>query len=101
MHRALAPFLLCLSFLLSVTASGDSSTPHSLLITGGTVYDGSGAAPVRADVAIRNDRIVAITRAELMGRVEHLGSGRMRFTYYERWRRAPEATPLSSSVTDE
>ncbi|HEY6895410.1 MAG TPA: D-aminoacylase [Rhodanobacteraceae bacterium] len=31
-----------------------------LVIRGGTVYDGSGGAPVRADVGIRGDRIAAI-----------------------------------------
>ena len=31
-----------------------------MLIKGGTVYDGTGASPVRADVAIKGDRIAAI-----------------------------------------
>src|SRR5262249_61200525 len=31
-----------------------------VIIRGGMVYDGSGKTPVRADVAIRGDRIVAI-----------------------------------------
>ena len=31
-----------------------------LLLTGGTVIDGTGAPRVRADVAVRDDRIVAI-----------------------------------------
>ena len=33
---------------------------HDLVIRGGTVVDGTGAAPRRADVAISNDRIVAV-----------------------------------------
>lgn len=33
---------------------------HDLLLRGGTLVDGSGAAPRRADVAVRGDRIVAI-----------------------------------------
>jgi N-acyl-D-aspartate/D-glutamate deacylase len=33
---------------------------HDVLIRGGLVYDGSGRAPVRADVAIDGDRIVAV-----------------------------------------
>jgi N-acyl-D-amino-acid deacylase len=31
-----------------------------VLIRGGTIYDGSGGAPVKGDVAIRADRIVAV-----------------------------------------
>jgi N-acyl-D-amino-acid deacylase len=34
--------------------------PYDLIIQGGTVVDGTGAAPVRADVAIRDGRIAAI-----------------------------------------
>ncbi len=33
---------------------------HDLIIRGGTVVDGTGSAPVRADVAIDSDRVVAI-----------------------------------------
>src|SRR5436853_6368045 len=35
-------------------------TRYDVLIKGGTVYDGTGASPVRADVAIKGDRIAAI-----------------------------------------
>src|SRR3954469_2747893 len=35
---------------------------YDILIVGGSVVDGSGAAPIRNDVAIRNGRIVAIGR---------------------------------------
>jgi N-acyl-D-amino-acid deacylase len=34
--------------------------PFDILLRGGTVYDGSGGPPQRADVAIRGDRIVAV-----------------------------------------
>ena len=43
---------------------------HDLVIRGGTVVDGSGSAPVTADVAIDGDRIVAVGRAEERGRRE-------------------------------
>ena len=33
---------------------------HDLVIKGGTVVDGTGAAPRRADVAVDGDRITAI-----------------------------------------
>ena len=37
-----------------------SSSEYDILIRNGLVYDGTGAEPVAADVAIRGDRIVAI-----------------------------------------
>ncbi|MEQ8765104.1 MAG: D-aminoacylase, partial [Planctomycetota bacterium] len=42
------------------SVSTDSSHDFDVLIRGGTVYDGSGAAGRRADVGIRGDRIEAI-----------------------------------------
>ena len=39
---------------------GPQAAPFDVLITSGTVYDGSGGEPYVADVAIRNQRIVAI-----------------------------------------
>ncbi len=36
------------------------SGPFDVLVRGGTVYDGSGKAPRRADVGIRGDRIAAV-----------------------------------------
>jgi N-acyl-D-amino-acid deacylase len=57
-------FFLILSFLLGhahqVVGQTPASVPFDVLITGGTVYDGTGSAPVRADVALRADHIVAI-----------------------------------------
>ena len=44
---------------------------YDVVIRGGTVYDGSGGAPRRADVAIKGDRIVKIaTRIKGRGRTE-------------------------------
>jgi N-acyl-D-amino-acid deacylase len=37
-----------------------SSAPFDVLIRGGTLYDGSGKVPRRADVAIRGDRVAAV-----------------------------------------
>ena len=52
--------------LLLVTAlatSAPAQQPYDLLLTGGTVVDGSGAPRFTADVAIRGDRIVRVDRA--------------------------------------
>ncbi|MGH9603577.1 MAG: N-acyl-D-amino-acid deacylase family protein [Terriglobales bacterium] len=50
--------LLAASFAIPVaSAQGES---YDVLIRGGTVYDGTGTKPRKADVAIRGDRIVAI-----------------------------------------
>jgi len=47
--------------LLGATAwSQTASHPLDVLIWGGTVYDGTGGAAMRADVGIRGDQIVAI-----------------------------------------
>ncbi|MGA9769362.1 MAG: D-aminoacylase [Blastocatellia bacterium] len=53
---------LALAFALPLTAFGQSQKPASfdVIIKGGTVYDGTGRAPVRADVGIKGDRIAAL-----------------------------------------
>ncbi|MDX6443038.1 MAG: N-acyl-D-amino-acid deacylase [Blastocatellia bacterium] len=51
-----------LTFLLltcTVSAQPKPST-YDVLIKNGTIYDGTGAAPIKADIAIKGDRIVAI-----------------------------------------
>src|SRR5712692_7783782 len=53
--------LLLVVLLFPCALSGQpKSSDFDVLIKGGTVYDGTGAAPIKADVAIRGDRIVAI-----------------------------------------
>jgi N-acyl-D-aspartate/D-glutamate deacylase len=48
---------------------------HDLIIRGGTVVDGSGATPVVADVAVDDDRIVAIGTVRERGRREITADG--------------------------
>jgi len=51
--------LLCSSILLSASVAAQSPA-YDLIIRGGTLYDGSGQPPVVGDVAIKDDRIVAV-----------------------------------------
>ncbi|HOH08070.1 MAG TPA: D-aminoacylase [bacterium] len=44
--------------------TGCSRRPYDLLIVNGNLYDGSGGAPVRADIGIRGDRIAAVGRLD-------------------------------------
>jgi N-acyl-D-amino-acid deacylase len=56
-------FALVLAFSLVASAQGQrqsTSQPFDIIIKGGTVYDGTGGPPVRADVGIKGDRIAAI-----------------------------------------
>src|SRR5438132_10762742 len=55
-------FLLLVALLLCLPAlSAQPKSPtYDVLIKGGAVYDGTGATPLTADVAIKSDRIVAI-----------------------------------------
>jgi len=53
---ALAAFLLT----AGCATSPPNGTGFDLVIRGGTIYDGSGGEPVRADLGIRGDRIAAI-----------------------------------------
>ena len=63
-HKALALTIVLALCVVAVAQSQPSqrSQPHSfdVIIKGGTLYDGSGRPPRRADVGIRGDRITAI-----------------------------------------
>ena len=54
---------LTLPLLLLLAACGRGET-YDVVIRHGTVYDGSGEAPLSADVAIRGDKIAAIAQAD-------------------------------------
>ncbi|HEU5185944.1 MAG TPA: hypothetical protein VFU01_15335, partial [Gemmatimonadaceae bacterium] len=64
--REAACATLALAFLLAgcaSTASRGAATPEfDLVITGGRLIDGTGAARYRADVAITGDRIALVSR---------------------------------------
>lgn len=62
MHRA-NRFLLTALLVLPLAVSSTTqpmAERYDLLVRNGVVYDGSGAAPRRVDVAVRGDRIVAL-----------------------------------------
>lgn len=48
---------------------------YDIVIRGGTLYDGSGKAPVTGDVAIKDDRIVAVGKVKGKGRTEIAAQG--------------------------
>jgi N-acyl-D-amino-acid deacylase len=50
----------CAAAPLSVPASAPAAEAYDLLIDDGTIYDGSGGAPIVGDVGIRGDRIVCV-----------------------------------------
>ena len=63
--RRFAPSLLLLCSSMLVSASTAAQAPaYDLIIRGGTIYDGSGKPPVVGDVAIKDDRIVAVGKVE-------------------------------------
>ncbi|MEA3053276.1 MAG: N-acyl-D-amino-acid deacylase [Sphingomonadales bacterium] len=55
--RLVAALLLTLS---SCAAARDTPPLYDTVIRGGTIYDGSGGAPYKGDVAIKRDRIAAV-----------------------------------------
>jgi putative CocE/NonD family hydrolase len=48
------------SYLEIPTVHASAAESFDVLVRGGTVYDGTGQAPRRADVGVRNDRIAAV-----------------------------------------
>jgi N-acyl-D-amino-acid deacylase len=61
--RLIACLMAALAALVAASCAAPrpgSADDYDLVIRGGTVYDGSGAEPVIADVGIRGDRIAAI-----------------------------------------
>jgi N-acyl-D-amino-acid deacylase len=63
--RKLLTLTLVLALLVIAAAQGprrteSQSRPFDVIIRGGTVYDGTGRPPLRADVGIKADRVAAI-----------------------------------------
>jgi N-acyl-D-amino-acid deacylase len=68
-------FTLALMLLCSAAPVAAADPAYDVVIRGGTIYDGSGKAPVVGDVAIRGDRIVAIGTVKGKGRTEVAAKG--------------------------
>lgn len=66
--------LLGSALLVSVSAQA-ADAAYDLIIRGGTIYDGSGKAPVVGDVAIKGDRIVAVGKVEGSAKTEVAAKG--------------------------
>jgi N-acyl-D-amino-acid deacylase len=60
MMRRMRAIPMALAFALGVVSLTGQAPEFDVLIRGGQVLDGTGAAAVRADVGIRGDRIVAV-----------------------------------------
>jgi len=74
-RRQFAPslMLLCSSMLLSASVAAKpaaSVAAYDVIIRGGTIYDGSGKPPVVGDVAIKDDRIVAVGKIDGTAKIE-------------------------------
>jgi len=63
-------FTLALMLMASSASAFAAEPAYDVVIRGGTIYDGSGTAPVVGDVAIRDDRIVAVGKVAGKGRTE-------------------------------
>lgn len=66
--------LLCSSMLVSTPLAAETPA-YDLIIRGGTLYDGSGKPPVVGDVAIRDDRIVAVGKLDGKAKKEIAAKG--------------------------
>lgn len=60
MKTKLTSLLLALLLFPCTLSAQPQPSTYDVLIKNGTVYDGTGGAPIKADVAIQGDRIVAI-----------------------------------------
>ena len=60
MKIKLTSLLLALLLFPYTSSAQPQPSAYDVLIKGGTVYDGTGSAPINADVALLGDRIVAI-----------------------------------------
>ncbi|MDM7956512.1 amidohydrolase family protein [Blastomonas sp.] len=73
LRRLITRYMLTAALPLALAGCASTQVPparYDVVIRGGTLYDGTGAAPVMGDVAINGDRIVAVGTVEGAGRSE-------------------------------
>jgi N-acyl-D-amino-acid deacylase len=59
-YSSLWLFVLLLASLVLMTRAQQPPAEYDLILRGGTIYDGSGSAPIVGDVAVRGQRIAAV-----------------------------------------
>jgi len=74
--RSLLLALLFVSTGCAFTRPPAATEPYDLLIRNGVVYDGSGSAPRRADIAVRGDRVAALLPPGAPAAAEHVVDAR-------------------------
>src|SRR5262245_10421330 len=62
--RASGLILMCLFAVMTSYSQRTAAPVYDILIVGGEVYDGTGAAPNKADIAITGDKIVKIGQVD-------------------------------------
>ncbi len=67
-------FSILLIFMLFISCNQES--PYDVVIRNGTLYDGSGNDPIKGDLAIVNDKIVALGVLEQKGKIEIDATGK-------------------------
>ena len=68
--RLLLLAVTCCSISGCVTSNQSGAAGYDVIIRNGTIYDGNGGAPVRADLAISGDSIAALGQVAGRARIE-------------------------------
>ncbi|MFN3817638.1 N-acyl-D-amino-acid deacylase family protein [Blastomonas sp.] len=73
LRRSITRYAIAAILPLALAGCASTQAPpprYDVVIRGGTLYDGTGAAPITGDVAISGDRIVAVGTVEGAGKTE-------------------------------
>ena len=78
LRRLTTRWMIAAALPLALAGCATTQAPparYDVVIRGGTIYDGTGAAPMMGDVAISGDRIVAVGTVEGSGKTEIAARG--------------------------